>query len=553
MSERILVIGGYGVFGGRLSLALSQNENFDVIVAGRSEKKAMAFCEGTKCTPATIDTTSADIVAFFSQQRTDIVIDAAGPFQSYPTDRYAIAEAAITCGVHYLDLSDDAEFTRGITVLNEAARRANVTVLSGVSSVPALSSAIVGSLSAGMQDIHLIESAILPGNRAPRGQSVIKAIVGQVGQKMKIWRGGSYETIRAWGETIAISLKDATGKNVARRWASIIGAPDLSLFPDHFKARSVVFKAGLDLKLMHGGLWSLAWLVRLGILKTILPLAGILKNGADVLQPFGSDIGGMIVSVKGMSKSRQLEHRSWILIVRDGDGPSIPTIPAQIICKNLLAEAIETGARPCLEAFTADEAEAALSRLNTNTSTKVTNIKCAFEKVLGPDFTSLPHQLADLHTVIDVRRWSGRASVARGESILSKIAGRLAGFPAASEDIEVNVEMRRTKQGELWIRQFGKNRFRSHLRAKTKRSDTVLTERFGWMTFKIDLRFVEDKLQYPVASGRFLFVPLPSFLLPKSDTHEFVDKEGRACFDVRISLPFADHIASYKGWLEPRD
>lgn len=553
MNKRILVIGGYGVFGGRLSLTLSQNDHFDVIVAGRSEEKAKAFCESTNCKPATIDTTSVDTVAFLSEHRPDIVIDAAGPFQSYPTNRYAIAEAAINCGAHYLDLSDDAEFTRNITVLNKAARRANVTVLSGVSSVPALSSVIVGSLSAGMQDIHLIESAILPGNRAPRGKSVIKAILGQVGRKMKIWRGGSFETRRAWSDTTTISLEDTTEKRVVRRWASFIGAPDLSLFPDHFKARSVVFKAGLDLKLMHGGLWVLAWLVRLRILNTLLPLAGILKRGADVLQPFGSDIGGMIVSVKGRSSSGQLEHRSWTLIVREGDGPSIPTIPAQIICDKLLADTLEAGARPCLEAFTADEVETALGKLNTDTSTKVTNMSCAFERVLGPEFVRLPNQLADLHTVIDVRRWSGRASVIRGKSFLSKMAGQFAGFPAASKDIEVNVEMRRTKEGELWIRKFGKNRFRSHLRAKTRRRYTVLIERFGWLKFKIGLRVIEGKLHYPVIGGCFLFVPLPSFLLPKSDTYEFVDEKGRANFDVRISLPIAGHIASYRGWLEPCD
>ena len=32
-----------------------------------------------------------------------------------------------------------------------------------------------------------------------------------------------------------------------------------------------------------------------------------------------------------------------------------------------------------------------------------------------------------------------------------------------------------------------------------------------------------------------------------------VDPEGRACFSVRIDLPFGGHVVSYSGWLLPDD
>jgi len=41
---RILVIGGYGVFGGRLARLLAEENNLTILVAGRSKKKADAFC-----------------------------------------------------------------------------------------------------------------------------------------------------------------------------------------------------------------------------------------------------------------------------------------------------------------------------------------------------------------------------------------------------------------------------------------------------------------------------------------------------------------------------
>ena len=54
-------------------------------------------------------------------------------------------------------------------------------MLSGVSSVPGISSTVVAELSRGLNDIAVIDTAILPGNKALRGTSLMAAIVGQLG------------------------------------------------------------------------------------------------------------------------------------------------------------------------------------------------------------------------------------------------------------------------------------------------------------------------------------------------------------------------------------
>lgn len=482
-------------------------------------------------------------------QNPDIVIDAAGPFQGYVDHDYAVARAAINCGAHYLDLSDDAEFTVGISRLNERARKADVAVLSGVSSVPALSSVVVGALAEDMSDLHLIESAIMPGNRAPRGQSVVRAIVGQVGCDIAVWRDGKVDVVKGWSGSKTYELMSPDGQSVAQRSASFIGAPDLKLFPDYFGARSVLFRAGLDLKLMHAGLWLLSLLVRMGAIKSLSPLASLLKRAADIVEPFGSDIGGMVVTVEGKTEAGNMEARHWILIARNGDGPNIPIIPAQIMCQKLLSGDIETGARPCLEAFTLKDADVALAEFAITTSVQSTSSDLLFKTAIGERFEDLPDPIVDLHTVLDIRRWTGRACIKRGGGILSRLAGWMAGFPPASDDVSVTVEMQRTPQGETWVRKFGKNTFQSHLTARVTGDGRRLYERFGWLKFKIELRAEGGKLHYPVSGGRLLGIPLPNFLLPTSSTHEHVDDKGRACFDVEISLPVAGHVASYQGWL----
>ena len=51
--------------------------------------------------------------------------------------------------------------------------------------------------------------------------------------------------------------------------------------------------------------------------------------------------------------------------------------------------------------------------------------------------------------------------------------------------------------------------------------------------------------------GAWVFLGLPRFLAPRSDTREYQDEQGRFRFDVRLSLPLIGLLAHYRGWLMP--
>ena len=123
--SRILVIGGYGGFGGRLSRRLAA-AGHQVIVAGRDRGKAEHYCEGLAgAEPARIDR-QGDVAAALGELRPDLAIDAAGPFQA---SGYSVPEASIAAGIPYVDLSDGRDFVTGIARLDEAARAAGVAVV----------------------------------------------------------------------------------------------------------------------------------------------------------------------------------------------------------------------------------------------------------------------------------------------------------------------------------------------------------------------------------------------------------------------------------------
>jgi short subunit dehydrogenase-like uncharacterized protein len=104
---------GYGIFGGRTVERLEYNLRLTIVVAQRS------------------------------QARPNILIDASGPFQAYGKKPHVLIEAAIAQSVEYLDLADGTEFIAGLAQFDEAARKAKVLLLRGVSSFPVLTAAAV--------------------------------------------------------------------------------------------------------------------------------------------------------------------------------------------------------------------------------------------------------------------------------------------------------------------------------------------------------------------------------------------------------------------------
>src|SRR5262245_43842138 len=106
---RVLILGGYGTFGGRLARLLADEPRVELLIAGRSLDRARAFCAKLRGA-ATRTPVHFDRDAYVDiQLRTiapAVVVDASGPFQAYGTSPYRVVEACLEHGAHYLDLAD---------------------------------------------------------------------------------------------------------------------------------------------------------------------------------------------------------------------------------------------------------------------------------------------------------------------------------------------------------------------------------------------------------------------------------------------------------------
>jgi hypothetical protein len=141
----------------------------------------------------------------------------------------------------------------------------------------------------------------------------------------------------------------------------------LELFPEHFAADTVIFRAGLELSILHLGLQAASRLRAFGLLPRLDFFAAPAQVFANWLKPFGSDRGGMLVSVTGRAAGQnQTETRHWRLIAEAGHGPFVPATPARAMINNF--EKLSPGARPCLNELPLADFEAAMADLKITCS-----------------------------------------------------------------------------------------------------------------------------------------------------------------------------------------
>jgi Saccharopine dehydrogenase NADP binding domain len=358
MAFRIVVLGGYGNFGGRICRALATEDAVWLGIAGRDFERAAAFVRAlgmttAVCEPCAIDHRAPDFSASLAVLHPDLVIHTSGPFQG---QSYHAAEAAMAAGAHYVDLADGRAFVTRIGELDAAARHRRVLVTSGASTLPAVSSAVIAHLARDFSRIEEIEIGIAPGQAVSRGRATLESVLSYCGRPFRQWSDGRWIDAFGWQGLRRVQFAD-----LGWRWAARCDVPDLDLLPARYATlESVRFDASLELALEHFGLWALAALVRVRAVPDPAAMAHSLSWLARLLDRFGGDVGAMRVRVVGQRSEGRIGDSTWHLTARNGDGPFIPCVPAIVIARKLArGESLEPGARPCLDMMSLDEFSAA--------------------------------------------------------------------------------------------------------------------------------------------------------------------------------------------------
>lgn len=328
---KVLVLGGYGNFGARICRALASEANIELLVAGRNAERASALAQelGPRATGCALDQSRSDLAERFASLGVDLVIHTAGPFQA---QNYTVAAAAADACAHYLDIADGRRFVCDFPRTMDAAfQRAGRTAITGASTVPALSSAVVDALCAGWQHIDRISICIAPAQTAPRGDATLAGVLSYCGEGVSVWMDGRWQVQRGWG-----GLYQEHFARMRPRKSALCDIPDLELFPGRYAVRDrVVFRAAVEVGLSQRILALLAAMRAARIIPPPSRWAHLLNRAGRLFDPFGSGLGGMVVRVAGCNDQGGTTSAAWHIAADNDHGPEIPCMAAILLARRL--------------------------------------------------------------------------------------------------------------------------------------------------------------------------------------------------------------------------
>ena len=343
MKHRILVLGGYGHFGARIVRALVQDDDLQVIVAGRDPVKAQGLLAdvGDKLEFCHLDMAAHDFARQLELLQADTLIHTAGPFQG---QGYGVAQACLEAGLHYIDLADGREFVRHFPgALDALARQQQCLAITGASTLPALSSAVVDQLRSRLDRLDDIQIVIAPAQRTPLGLATVGAVLSYCGRPFQWWQGGSWQPAVGWRR-----LKTVTFAHLKRRRAAPCDVPDHDLLVERYPGvQTVQFRAALELPWLQYGLSLLSALRAWGLPVPTGKLAPVFSAAARWFDGWGSELGGMSVELRGLKDGQAHEVR-WDLTAPHLHGPEIPCMAAILIARRIARKTqAGTGAHAC--------------------------------------------------------------------------------------------------------------------------------------------------------------------------------------------------------------
>ena len=557
---KVLILGGYGTFGGRLARLLGAAEGVRLTIAGRSLEKAARFCAtlpaGFGHDAARVDR-DGNLRAQVAALAPDILVDASGPFQAYGEAPYRVVEAALDLGIHYLDLADGSGFVAGIRQFDAAARARGIFVLSGVSSFPVLTVAVVRHLMQGVTRLESVCGGIAPSPYAGVGLNVIRAIASYAGQPVQLVRRGGAARGYALTETRRCTIAPPGRLPLNPVLFSLVDVPDLRAIPGHWpEVKEVWMGAGPVPEILHRGLNVLAWLVRLKIVRSLTPFAPLFLFAINHVR-WGEHRGGMFVAITGRMADGASVARSWHMVAEGDDGPLIPSMAAEALVRRCAqGRPPASGARAATAELELDDyrrifASRAIVE-GTRDDLAGDGTAPLYRRLLGEAWDRLPAAIRAMHDVTAGARAEGSANVARGAGLLSGIIAALFRFPLANDDVAVAVAFTAHEGRETWRRDFGGRAFASTQRAGSGAFRHLLVERFGPFDFAMALVVEHGRLNLVLRSWTCLGVPLPLRWAPRGKAYEMVD-EGRFRFFVEIAHPLCGLIVRYQGHLSRID
>ena len=300
----VLILGGYGTFGGRLAELLADESRLTLVIAGRSRDKAAAFCarlprDGAVKRPLAFDR-GGDVEQQLRAAAPDLVVDATGPFQSYGPSALSRGRGGAGPRHRLSRPRRRLRFRQGHRALRRGGARARRVRALGRQQ---LSGPDRGRRAAprprhGRRRVRSRAASrrrLLPAS----GRTSSAPSPAMPASPWRCRRDGRATTRHALTEGRRYTIAPPGRLPLDPILFSLVDVPDLLVLPDLWPGvRTVWMGAGPVPEILHRALNALAWAVRLRLLPSLAPFAGLMYRVINILR-WGEHRGGMFVAVDG--------------------------------------------------------------------------------------------------------------------------------------------------------------------------------------------------------------------------------------------------------------
>jgi hypothetical protein len=360
---RILVLGASGQFGTRLCRRLIGLDGLALLLSGRDEARLgrtraelLALRADAAVELAPCDAGASHLPELLHARQVNLVVHLAGPFQGQD---YKVARACLEAGLPYIDMADGREFVAKFAALDGAARERGIPLVTGASTVPGLSSAIVDAVAPKFAALASVDYGISASLKTGLGSATLQAVLSYCGKPYQVLRDGAPETTYGLGRPRRHDFPTP----VHRRVIVDCDIPDHALFPARYPdLRNMDFGSGIDVPGLAHVLSVMSRCVRRGWVTDWNFLRGSVQLFMAAAKPFGSAHSGFFMRCEGLDDAGRPKKTLLEIMARDGSGLEIPVTPVVLLVKRILAgEPLPAGAYPCMGLFSLAELQRELS------------------------------------------------------------------------------------------------------------------------------------------------------------------------------------------------
>jgi saccharopine dehydrogenase-like NADP-dependent oxidoreductase len=231
----IVVLGGCGDMGSAVVRELLAHSEATVTIADYRLQRAEEL--GERVRAAFVD--ANDPVSLLSVlEGADAAVGCIGPFYAFAAK---MARAAVEAGVDYVDICDDYGPIEKLFALDEAAKQAEVTVITGLGWTPGITNILARRGAEELDEVEEIKISWAGGAADSTGLAVIMHVFYAVTGDVPTYRDGAWVEVPAGSEGEVVEFPAPLG------WIRVFhcGHPEPLTIPRYIKARTVSLKGAL--------------------------------------------------------------------------------------------------------------------------------------------------------------------------------------------------------------------------------------------------------------------------------------------------------------------